>query len=567
LPSDSETWQCTQTLELKSSAEPRPEEAFFNQVVVLPRASLILLANAKKNAIYAVHVDYGPFPASTRMDYIADFTVTMPILSLTGTSDSLPDGEQVVQVYCVQTQAIQQYALDLYQCLPPPVDALLGRDSGIRVFDAPSSDGFAVFDPSRGPTVSAFPVSSASPKTSLPGSSSDTVPTTVYPISSVPSEVSGIHERTTSNVEVKPSAPPLSSSDATTSVPLPAPLNMDLSGGLSILRNTSKGFEQGPSLSDRDVSPPVEPTGRVDSVTITVPDVSSAVDNSGKDKSKAGMNDNNLVPNSHLMFKLGGNTTHLVTPSEILSGAISSSENIHVNQGPRSEEVKVQDTIDNNDVKSVNVEVKHVDESRLGQPNQCDSQKEPQVVSSDKDKSVNTPTSEVSNETLKEVSPLTSEICSVDELPRGDDISAPDTLEQPSIAGEEEVQENPKDLPEKATESVTTMSQSASGMKGKRQKAKQSQASAPSSPSLSPFNSTDSLNEPGSSAGLLSTDIAFSQLHSMQDMLNQVRLVCAVHRCYIVLVCIIEIYYLFVMNNYLYQSCMVEGVVVHDRVF
>jgi len=69
-------------------------------------------------------------------------------------------GEQVVQVYCVQTQAIQQYALDLDQCLPPPVDASLGRDSSIRVFDAPSSNGFAVFDPSRGTTVSAFPVSS-----------------------------------------------------------------------------------------------------------------------------------------------------------------------------------------------------------------------------------------------------------------------------------------------------------------------------------------------------------------------------------------------------------------------
>ena len=545
MPSDSETWQCTQTLELKSSAEPRPEEAFFNQVVVLPRASLILLANAKKNAIYAVHVDYGPFPASTRMDYIADFTVAMPILSLTGTSDSLPDGEQVVQVYCVQTQAIQQYALDLYQCLPPSVDSLLGGDSGIRVFDAPSSDGFAAFDPSRGPTVSAFPVISVSPKTSLPGSSFDSVATTVYPVSSVPSEVSGIHERPTSNVEVRPSAPPLSSSDAATSVPSSVPSNMDLSGGLSILRNPLKGFEQGPALSDRDVSPTVDYTaeGRADAVTTMVPDIPSAVGNSGKDESKAGMNDNNLVPNSHLTFKLGGNTTHLVTPSEILLGAISSPENVHVSQGPRSEEVKVQDAIDNNDIKSVQ------DESRLGQPDQSDYQKEPQVVNSDRDKYVNTPIYEVNNEMLKEAPSVTSEICCVDEAPRGDDITVPDTLEQPSIAGEEDLQENTKDLPEKATESVSTLSHSASGSKGKKQKSKQSQASGPSSPSLSPFNSIDSLNDPGSSACLPTTDMAFSQLHSMQDMLNQVRLICAVHRCYVV--CTIEIYYLFVMNKLL----------------
>ena len=55
---------------------------------MLLQVSLLLLANAKKNAIYAAHVDYGPFPASTRLDCIGDFTVTMPILSLTGTSDS-----------------------------------------------------------------------------------------------------------------------------------------------------------------------------------------------------------------------------------------------------------------------------------------------------------------------------------------------------------------------------------------------------------------------------------------------------------------------------------------------
>ena len=46
---------------------------------------------------------------------------------------------------------------------------------------------------------------------------------------------------------------------------------------------------------------------------------------------------------------------------------------------------------------------------------------------------------------------------SVDESPRGVDISAPGTLEESSIAGEE-FQENTKDLPEKATESVRTMS-------------------------------------------------------------------------------------------------------------
>ncbi|MCI21968.1 enhancer of mRNA-decapping protein 4-like, partial [Trifolium medium] len=108
LPSDSESWICVQTLDIRSSSETNPEDAFFNQVVALPRAGLVLLANAKKNTIYAVHIEYGPNPTATRMDYISEFIVTMPILSLIGTSDSLPDGDHLVQIYCVQTQAIQQ---------------------------------------------------------------------------------------------------------------------------------------------------------------------------------------------------------------------------------------------------------------------------------------------------------------------------------------------------------------------------------------------------------------------------------------------------------------------------
>ncbi|XP_024311085.1 enhancer of mRNA-decapping protein 4 isoform X2 [Brachypodium distachyon] len=119
LPSDSESWNCTQTLELVSSLESRVEEAFFNQVAVLPQASIILLANAKKNAIYAVHVEYDLDPASTHLDYIADFTVGMPILSLIGIHESQPDGEQVVQLYCIQTMAIQLYGLELSLCSPP----------------------------------------------------------------------------------------------------------------------------------------------------------------------------------------------------------------------------------------------------------------------------------------------------------------------------------------------------------------------------------------------------------------------------------------------------------------
>ncbi|KAI7758320.1 hypothetical protein M8C21_013681, partial [Ambrosia artemisiifolia] len=159
LPSDADSWHCLQTLELKSSSESRLEDAFFNQVVALSQTGLLLLANAKKNAIYVVHLEYGPNPESTRMDYIAEFTVTMPILSFTGTSDLLPHGEQVVQVYCVQTQAIQQYALDMSQCLPPPIDNSYERQDSSISRDAPSTEGLNVLEPSRSKTETSLEVS------------------------------------------------------------------------------------------------------------------------------------------------------------------------------------------------------------------------------------------------------------------------------------------------------------------------------------------------------------------------------------------------------------------------
>uniref|UniRef100_A0A6N2LYE1 Uncharacterized protein n=1 Tax=Salix viminalis TaxID=40686 RepID=A0A6N2LYE1_SALVM len=112
----------------KSSAKPRAEEAFFNQEVALSQRGLISPTNAKKNVIYVVHLDYGPNPASTRLDYISEFNVTMPILSLTRTSDVV-HGKSVAQVYCVQTQAIQ-LVLKMAM-LPKPMFWFYGRKKKI----------------------------------------------------------------------------------------------------------------------------------------------------------------------------------------------------------------------------------------------------------------------------------------------------------------------------------------------------------------------------------------------------------------------------------------------------
>lgn len=112
-------WKCTQTLEFQSSSSNKSERAFFNQVIGAPRAGLILVANAEKHAIYAIHIDFTS--AHPRMDYLAEFSVAIPILSFTVAEDAVSEsGEGTLKVFCVQTQAIQQHALDLSLCTPPP---------------------------------------------------------------------------------------------------------------------------------------------------------------------------------------------------------------------------------------------------------------------------------------------------------------------------------------------------------------------------------------------------------------------------------------------------------------
>ncbi|TVU11554.1 hypothetical protein EJB05_45147 [Eragrostis curvula] len=268
LPSDSETWKCTQTLQLVSSLECRPEEAFFNQVAVLPQASLILLANAKKNAIYAVHIEYGPDPASTRLDYIADFTVTMPILSLTGTHETHTDGEQVVQVYCVQTMAIQQYGLELSLCLPPTADNTgFGRGPAISHIYERSSE-MAVVDSS----TEATPVDSSTVVLTKPSNDSQGT------------------EAGSSHI---PSVAP--------------PSKMNVPGSPVVLSRRPSG---GSFYGDRDADQ--SSPGRRDSV--------------GKEELRGGQSDGITFSDPCPMFRMGGHAAYLITPSEIVSGVVASAE-------------------------------------------------------------------------------------------------------------------------------------------------------------------------------------------------------------------------------------------------
>ncbi|KAK7305300.1 hypothetical protein VNO77_43204 [Canavalia gladiata] len=507
LPSDSESWKCTQSLELKSSAQSSPKDAFFNQVAALPHAGLLLLANAQRNAIYAVHLEYGPNPESTHMDYIAEFTVTMPILSFTGTSDILPHDEHIVQVYCVQTQAIQQYALDLAQCLPPPLENLgLEKTDSSVSRDAITVEGFNPLDSTAGRT-SDMSLASSAPKTLIQANSTESGLVARYPLSSGHIEAPISKEISSSNTEAKPVTLAPSSSDADiVCVPSPPlPLSPRLSRKLSDFRSPQS------NLSDHVGDQPVNDYSIDRQMDTIHRNLSDPLNDSRNDDNKVKQDDISSVLNPSVMFK---QPTHLVTPSEIIKAGSSSETNI---VDRKSEgEAKIQDVVD---VGNAEVEVKVVGEARSNQSDEFGRQG-PQLsqVSDNKEKLFCSQASDLGIEMARECCAISGDTY-ITEEPGHADSMVGDSMAQPPDAGEDGLQDLGKDVHEKVSDSSTSMAvppSPAPNTKGKRQKGKNSQASGPSSASPSACNSTDSSNEPTGNS-----ENAFPQILAMQESLNQ----------------------------------------------
>ncbi|KAL2247732.1 UNVERIFIED_CONTAM: Enhancer of mRNA-decapping protein 4 [Sesamum indicum] len=519
LPSDAESWHCTQTLELKSS-EARWEEAFFNQVIALSQAGLLLLANAKRNAIYAVHLEYGPNPEATRMDYIAEFTVTMPILSFTGTSELLPHGEQIVQVYCVQTQAIQQYALDLSQCLPPPMEnAMFEKQDSSVSLDAATAEGLADVEPSRSKQAE-ISISSSASKASIHESGLESASTVRYPVSSASAESPMPQELASASVETKlvPSPEVTNDSDISSATSPPLPPSPRLSRTLSGFRNQLSSVDHGPSINERNSEPKIVEysVDRQMDVIHNLPDVPPLDDDLRNDDNKLSQDDS-VALNHPIKFK---HPTHLVTPSEILM-ANSASDVSLANEPKTDVEVNIQDVVISNDARNVEVEVKVVGETRFSQNNDVAPRQELQTfVSENKEKSFCSQVSDLGIEMARECHALSPETYMVDEARQFNGTGETDTIAQPSTVGEVN---DAKDLPGKVIESQTsvpTQQQPGPNVKGKKQKGKSAHGSRSSSPTRIAFNSPDSCNEPGVSSGNPPSD-ALQQILSMQEMLTQ----------------------------------------------
>lgn len=514
LPTDAESWHCAQTLELKSS-EAQSEEAFFNQVIALSQPGLLLLANAKRNAIYAVHLEYGPNPEATRMDYISEFTVTMPILSFTGTSELLPHGEQIVQVYCVQTQAIQQYALNLSQCLPPPMENAIYEkpDSGV-LLEASGADRHADVEPSSSKQLE-ITVSSSMARASTQETGMESASTIRYPVISTSGESPKPQEFASSSIETK-SIPSETSKDANiasaTSPPLP--LSPRLSKAHSGVRTPLSNSDYNPSSSDPNPEPKVVdyPVDRqMDVFHTNLSDVASVDNDTKKDENRLSQ-DNSLDLNYPVKFK---HPTHLVTPSEILM-ANSASEASRTNEPKSDVELNIQDVAMSNETRNIEVEVKVVDETRSHQNNDDATRQELQTfVSASKEKMFCSQVSDLGIDMARECRALSPEM----ETRQFNGTGETETVnEQASV----EHLDSAKDSSGKVIDlppPMPTQHLPATNTKGKKQKGKSAQASG-SSPSPSAFNSTDSSNEFGHASGI-SVESAFPQINAMQEMLNQ----------------------------------------------
>lgn len=485
----------------------------------------------KKNAIYGIHIEYGSKPAATRMDYLAEFSVTMPILSLTATSENVVDGEGPVQVYCVQTQAIQQYALDLSQCLPPLVESIAPEKdaSASRIFEISASSAFTPVEPSHGNNVGQAITGDSRAKSPGPVNAAEKTPTSRSPAFVSTVESSDMHDpMAMSGVDARYGvsiSPGILTDNAPLSSQVPVPLSPRLSGRQLRPKSPSRNFEQALAAVTSAGDQEYLLERKLDSVLTTLPDMASleAIGN-GRKVDECLKKDDEKIGQSHLCAamnpsiaiecQVSSSPTHLVTPSQLMCMAVPS-ENMAITNETNKR--------DNTEVKNMKLETKVEPITSLSQQQESCSKKEVENASTltdTVDKTFNSQASEQSSENARESVTLSTESLNVEEIQIAEEVI--DEREQLSSVCTEHVQENQKDTIGKVPESalILATSQSPSLGKGKEIK-KTGSESVPSSSSGSSFLSISSDGQPSSNTSVPSAEAISAQVLAMQEALNQ----------------------------------------------
>jgi enhancer of mRNA-decapping protein 4 len=295
----------------------------------------------------------------------------------------------------------------------------------------------------------------------------------------------------------KPLAPPLAYPEADGSMHLPsAPLASKMDLPVS-----------GATSGNRDIDQPVfdyTPNRNVERDALKRQDTPMPTrrDMLGKDAPRDGHSDATMLPKPRLMF--GGNATHLVTPSEIISGTFSSAEN---NDVSNSSGGKIQDVPDSSS-QIAEVEPKHIDESKPDLSSELEAMKETQIACENTGKIQSS--LEQTVEMISERS-VTTDKYSVEESQSPCDGST----SEHTGAADDNIQKKIVEMPEKTDYSSASKEQSYD----KEEKVLHPQTSDQPSPPASAFNSTES-QEPLSSA--YPPIDSFQEAAATQGMLQQV---------------------------------------------
>lgn len=489
LPGKAQSCQCSQILDLASSTQQSVEDAVFDQVVAMPQSGILLLAHAKKNSIYAVHIDYGPNPATTRMDYVVELAVTTPVYSLKGISGTLSNGEDFVHVCCVHAHGVERYGLSLH--VRPPLESL-----ALDRTDTGASRSFHVLYY----TISA-PTIKPHGRTPLLSTSSDSSLLASNPQKLSPSKATSLPDLVTSAAESKPGAILYSNGADTSDAASPVPLGP---------RMYTKSTDLGPS------SPLTAPVGeqalldrRVDAFKEHTSDLPSSRDTTGKDIEIVPEHDNYMVPSSPVMFEC---PMDLITPPELLSLDASSADNSNNAAGTSVQEEKVQDIFVSADMESIEVEIKVVGEIQGGQVTKfCPGEGHIAVT----EKMEQSFCSQASDRFTQIATDYHVEYHTVDGAQQAHNVSLTAALGRPN-AIQEEVQNSAGDKDGEAI--VSMMGLQSVAKDGASQKEDNSEVfSSSSNPSNFIYSSSESC-----SSSAQSMQSAVSQLLSMRDMLDQV---------------------------------------------
>ncbi|KAI5080093.1 hypothetical protein GOP47_0005572 [Adiantum capillus-veneris] len=122
------TWSLVQTLEFKSCDGIFVEKLVSNGICTLPQAGLVFLGNSESPSLYSVYLNFGGALNEVRMNRLTEFSLSMPILSFSAVIEAR---SSMTHIFCVQTQAIQEYCLNISECLIPQChEPVLASSSG-----------------------------------------------------------------------------------------------------------------------------------------------------------------------------------------------------------------------------------------------------------------------------------------------------------------------------------------------------------------------------------------------------------------------------------------------------